>query len=371
VSEIITQSQPNLAFDRSNFEAEELLHFYRQLLLPRLVEEKMLILLRQGKITKWFSGMGQEAVSIGAALAMQNEEFILPMHRNLGVFTSRKVPLHRLFGQFQGKPLGFSKGRDRSFHFGTKEHYIVGMISHLGAQLSLADGIALAHKLENENKVVLAFSGDGATSEGEFHEAMNVAAVWDLPVVFVIENNGYGLSTPNAEQYRCAFISDKAKGYGIKATKVEGNNVLEVYNAVRDARDYALKNHKPVLIEALTFRMRGHEEASGTKYVPKEVMEFWGTKDPVINFEAFLSELGILNETDKQQIRADFKKHIDNEWKKAEQAPKPQVNVNQELADVYAASSWELTSPNHIQTQNKRMKLELYLQINSRYTSIA
>lgn len=355
MSEIITQSQPNLAFDRSNFEAEELLHFYRQLLLPRLVEEKMLILLRQGKITKWFSGMGQEAVSIGAALAMQNEEFILPMHRNLGVFTSRKVPLHRLFGQFQGKPLGFSKGRDRSFHFGTKEHYIVGMISHLGAQLSLADGIALAHKLENENKVVLAFSGDGATSEGEFHEAMNVAAVWDLPVVFVIENNGYGLSTPNAEQYRCAFISDKAKGYGIKATKVEGNNVLEVYNAVRDARDYALKNHKPVLIEALTFRMRGHEEASGTKYVPKEVMEFWGTKDPVINFEAFLSELGILNETDKQQIRADFKKHIDNEWKKAEQAPKPQVNVNQELADVYAASSWELTSPNHIQTQNKRM----------------
>ncbi len=355
MSEIKTQSQPNLSFETKGFDSEKLLLFYRQLLLPRLVEEKMLILLRQGKITKWFSGMGQEAVSIGAALAMHKEEFILPMHRNLGVFTTRKVPLHRLFGQFQGKPLGFSKGRDRSFHFGTKEHFIVGMISHLGAQLSLADGIALAHKLENEKKVVLAFSGDGATSEGEFHEAMNVAAVWDLPVVFVVENNGYGLSTPNVEQYRCSFISDKAEGYGMKAKKVEGNNILEVYNAISHAREYALTHQKPVIIEALTFRMRGHEEASGTKYVPKEVMEFWATKDPVINFEAFLLEKGILTEKEKQQITADFKKYINDEWQKAEQAPKPQVQVQQELADLFAASNWKLTDPNLLKTQNKRM----------------
>ena len=277
-----------MKFNRKNYSDQILLQLYYQLLKPRMIEEKMLLLLRQGKISKWFSGMGQEAISVGTALAMDNEEFILPMHRNLGIFTGRNIPLSRLFAQFQGKMSGFTKGRDRSFHFGAKDYNIVGMISHLGPQMGVADGIALGDLLKKNNKVTAVFSGDGGSSEGDFHESINVAAVWDLPVIFIIENNYWGLSTPSSEQFRCKQFIDKAIGYGIEGVQVDGNNILEVYDTVLSLREKIQKKNRPIILECMTFRMRGHEEASGTKYYPAGIQEEWAKQDPLINYEAYL-----------------------------------------------------------------------------------
>src|SRR5437764_10540919 len=300
-------------FDRKNLSNEELIDFYRQLLWPRMVEEKMLLLLRQGKISKWFSGIGQEAIAVGATLALEQDEWIMPLHRNLGVFTTRTMPLHKLFMQWQGSPDGYSKGRERSFHFGTKEYHICGMISHLGPQLSIAEGVAIAYKLKKENKISLAFTGEGGTSEGDFHEALNVASVWDLPVIFVIENNGYDLSTPVNEQYRCAQLADRAKGYGMESVVIDGNNVLTVYDTVKGVREYCIKNQRPYLIECMTFRMRGHEEASGTKYISKDLFEQWSEKDPIKNFEDFLIGEHVLTQDEIARIRAGLKDHIEEE----------------------------------------------------------
>ena len=298
-------------FDRKDIGNDQLTDLYKNLLFPRMIEEKMLVLLRQGKISKWFSGIGQEAISVGATLALQPDEWIMPLHRNLGVFTSRKMPLHKLFMQWQGSKEGYSKGRERSFHFGSKEHFICGMISHLGPQLAIADGVALAYKLKKENKVSLTFTGEGGTSEGDFHEALNVAAVWHLPVIFIIENNGYGLSTPISEQYRCEKLIDKAKGYGMEGVQIDGNNILEVYDTIKGVREYCIKNQRPYLIECMTFRMRGHEEASGTKYVPKEMFEEWNKKDPIKNYEQYLIGQKVLSELDIADIRNEFKAHIE------------------------------------------------------------
>ncbi len=301
-----------------------------------MIEEKMLILLRQGRIGKWFSGIGQEAIAVGTTLAMQPDEYILPMHRNLGIFTSRHIPLSRLMAQWQGKISGFTKGRDRSFHFGTQEYKIVGMISHLGPQLALADGIALADVLKQNNKATLVFTGEGATSEGDFHEALNVAAVWDLPVIFIIENNGYGLSTPTNEQYRCERLVDRAIGYGMEGRRIDGNNVLEVYNTIHELATDIRQKPRPVLIECMTFRMRGHEEASGTKYIPQELFTEWAKKDPVTNFEQYLIELGILNTNLITEIKADFKKEIEQDIEQAFAEDDVKVNTETEMEDMYA-----------------------------------
>lgn len=325
-----------MRFNKAGYTNEELLHLYEQLLRPRMIEEKMLILLRQGKISKWFSGIGQEAVSVGAVQALANDEFILPMHRNLGVFTGRQVPYNRLFTQFQGKLSGFTKGRDRSFHFGSTEHHIVGMISHLGPQMALADGIALSHKLSKQHKATLVFTGDGASSEGDFHEALNVAAVWDLPVIFVVENNGYGLSTPSSEQFRFKQFIDKGPGYGIEAVQVDGNNILEVHRTIKEQVQKIRKDPKPVIIEALTFRMRGHEEASGTKYVPKALMEKWAKKDPVENYQAYLYKQGLLNEKLEKEMRAQIKAEIETGLNTAYAEELPEANTNRELEDLFA-----------------------------------
>ena len=295
----------------------------------------MLLLLRQGRISKWFSGIGQEAISVGAALALENDEYILPMHRNLGIFTSRNIPLDRLFTQFQGKLSGFSKGRERSFHFGTNEHHIVGMISHLGPQLALADGISLANKLKKLQKATLVFSGDGGASEGDFHEALNVAAVWNLPVIFLIENNGYGLSTPSSEQFKFKSFTEKGPGYGMEAEQVDGNNILEVYRVIDKWAKKIRKTPQPVLIEAMTFRMRGHEEASGTKYVPRELMEYWAEKDPVNNFEAWLIEKGILSQELISEIRKEISAEIENGLQKAYSEDLPVADTAKELKDIY------------------------------------
>jgi len=325
-----------MAFDRGDLPDATLMQLYRRLLLPRLIEEKMLKMLRRGLISKWFSGIGQEAISVGAASALQTDELVFTLHRNLGVFTTREVPLRRLYAQWQGKAGGFTKGRDRSFHFGTLEYGIVGMISHLGPQLSLADGVALAHKLAGEQKAALAFTGEGATSEGEFHEALNLAAVWQLPVVFIIENNGYGLSTPTHEQYRCEQLVDKGAGYGMRAEAIDGNDVLAVYRTVSRLLSEIRQRPEPVLLECRTFRMRGHEEASGTKYVPRELMDHWAARDPVGNYESFLRENGLLSEEEAAQQRKDTQRQISEELEAAAaEAQPPEPDVKRELADVY------------------------------------
>ena len=325
-----------MLFDRKNLTNEELVHIYKNLLWPRMIEEKMLVLLRQGKISKWFSGIGQEAIAVGAALALHKDEWIFPLHRNLGVFTSRNMPLHKLFMQWQGNKEGYSKGRERSFHFGSKEHHICGMISHLGPQLALADGVALAHKLKKEDKVAIAFTGEGGTSEGDFHEALNVAAVWDLPVIFIIENNGYGLSTPTNEQYRCESLVERARGYGMDGVKIDGNNILAVYDTIKGVRDYCITNQKPYLIECMTFRMRGHEEASGTKYVPSYLFDIWKEKDPIKNFEDFLITENVLTTALVESTRTEFKQAIEDELQIGFNAKPMVIDTEEELEDLYA-----------------------------------
>ncbi len=343
-----------MRFKREGYSDQELVHLYEQILRPRMIEEKMLILLRQGKISKWFSGIGQEAISVGAVNAIAQDEFILPMHRNLGVFTGRQIPYHRLFSQFQGKNSGFTKGRDRSFHFGTREHHIVGMISHLGPQLALADGIALAHKLKESKKATLVFTGDGASSEGDFHEALNVAAVWDLPVIFVIENNGYGLSTPSNEQFRFKYFTDKGPGYGIKAVRVDGNNLLEVHRTIKGLAAEMREDPKPVIVEAMTFRMRGHEEASGTKYVPQELFVEWAKKDPVENFERYLKRQKVLNAKKIEEIRADIKKDIEAGLEVAFAEALPEATAA-ETQDIHAPYQQTVVRPESEAVSERRL----------------
>ncbi len=334
-----------MQFNRDGISDETLWNLYYHLLKPRMIEEKMLVLLRQGKISKWFSGIGQEAISVGATLALEPDEYLLPMHRNLGMFTGRNMPFDKLFSQWQGKMNGFSKGRERSFHFGCNDYHIVGMISHLGPQLGVADGIALACKLKKEKKATLVISGDGGTSEGDFHEALNTAAVWDLPVIFCIESNGYGLSTPSNEQFRCKSIADKGIGYGMKAITIDGNNILEVYKTVKKIAEDMRKKPHPVLLECITFRMRGHEEASGTKYVPKELFDEWGKKDPIVNFENYLLETGVLTKEMKDEIRKLIKKEIDDGVETVFAEPEITAETETELADVYAPYTFVKSEP--------------------------
>ncbi|MEQ1584383.1 MAG: dehydrogenase E1 component subunit alpha/beta [Cyclobacteriaceae bacterium] len=334
-----------MKFTRKKYSNEVLINLYEALLRPRMIEEKMLILLRQNKISKWFSGIGQEAISVGITQALEKDEYILPMHRNLGVFTGRELPFTRLFAQWQGTPMGYTKGRDRSFHFGTNEHHIVGMISHLGPQNGVADGIALASKLKGEQKITVVFNGDGGTSQGDFHEAVNVAAVWSLPVIFVVENNGYGLSTPSSEQFKCKQFIDKAIGYGIKGVQVDGNNILEVYDTVKTLAADMRKKPEPILLECITFRMRGHEEASGTKYVPKKLMDEWAKKDPVETYEQFLVQEKIIDQKFPETLRKKIKKEIEAGLEEAFKETLPTPDTELELKDIYAPFEQQITSP--------------------------
>ncbi len=331
-------------FQRKALTDNELIDLYKSLLLPRMIEEKMLKLLRQGRISKWFSGIGQEAISVGVTAAMQQDEWIMPMHRNLAVFTGRKMPLHKLFMQWQGNKDGYSNGRERSFHFGSKEHYVCGMISHLGPQLSLASGAALSYKLKGEQKIALAFTGEGATSEGDFHEALNTAAVWNLPVIFLVENNGYGLSTPTSEQYKCKDIIDKAIGYGMDAVKIDGNNILEVYETIKGVRDFCIREQKPYLIECSTFRMRGHEEASGVKYVPPHLFEEWSLKDPLLQYETWLLQENICTATMLEQERLQVLQYINAELDIAFKAAPIVPNEKEEIAAIYKPYIFESSS---------------------------
>ena len=337
--------KPFFQFDFKGISLKTQQSLYFNMLKSRLIEEKMLILLRQGKISKWFSGIGQEAISVGVTMALNSDEYILPMHRNLGVFTTREIPLHRLFCQWQGKANGFTKGRDRSFHFGTQDYKIIGMISHLGPQLGVADGIALSHILKNESKLTAVFSGDGGTSEGDFHEALNVASVWNLPVLFCIENNGYGLSTPTNEQYNCESIADRGVGYGMESHVIEGNNVMEVFSKVDAIAKSVRKNPRPVLIEFKTFRMRGHEEASGTKYVAQELLDTWAQKDPISNFETYLLQENKITSAEIEDFKAAYTTDIQEGLQIAFDQPEIIPDLETELADVYKSFEYKAIEP--------------------------
>ncbi|WP_258102877.1 dehydrogenase E1 component subunit alpha/beta [Marinoscillum sp. MHG1-6] len=343
-----------IVFDRKNRDNDQLISIYKELILPRLIEEKMLILLRQGKISKWFSGIGQEAISIGVALALHSDEYILPMHRNLGIFTSRGIPLTRLFEQFQGKAGGFTKGRDRSFHFGSRDFHLIGMISHLGAQMPVADGIALASLLKKEHKITAVFTGDGGASEGDFHEALNVASVWNLPVIFIIENNGYGLSTPSMEQFNFESFVVKGPAYGIEAVSIDGNNVLEVLSEMERLASDLRTDPRPVILEVCTFRMRGHEEASGTDYVPKELMESWAEKDPVDNYERYLLAEGVVNQSEIDSIKAEIKGMVSQAVNEAFSKEPVEADPEEELSDVYFPFEQEVIEPASDKTTNRR-----------------
>lgn len=343
-----------MEYDKFRVAKDVQLKLYVRLLRPRMIEEKMLILLRQGRISKWFSGIGQEAISVGVSSALLAEEYILPMHRNLGVFTTRNIPLHRLFAQWQGKASGFTKGRDRSFHFGTQAYKIIGMISHLGPQLGVADGIALAHKLRKEPMVTAVFTGEGATSEGDFHEALNVAAVWELPVLFCIENNGYGLSTPTNEQFKCAHLADKGIGYGMESHIIDGNNILEVYSKVDALCKHMRSNPRPVLLEFKTFRMRGHEEASGTKYVPQDMMDAWASKDPLDNFERYLMANGVLTDAKRQELKDGIAQEIDEHLGLADREEPIIFDESKELSDVFLNFDYKEVAPS-IHKKNIRL----------------
>lgn len=351
---IATSSQTLNELYKNNLDTETLVQLYKGMLLPRLIEEKMLILLRQGRISKWFSGIGQEAIAIGVTAAMQKDEYIMPMHRNLGVFTARDIPLWKLFAQWQGKAAGFTKGRDRSFHFGTQDYKIVGMISHLGPQMGVACGIALAQKLNNTGRATAVFTGEGGTSEGDFHEALNVASVWSLPVLFCIENNGYGLSTPTSEQYNCEHLADRALGYGMESHIIDGNNIVQVYTKITSILEDMRQNPKPVLIEFKTFRRRGHEEASGTKYVPDQVMEYWEQRDPLTRFENYLLDENYITSDQIASWNEQFKQEINEGLDIAFAKALPQSTPQQELADVFAPHIHHAVLPDHT-TENKRL----------------
>lgn len=329
----------------NHFSDKELHQLLRALLVPRMIEEHMLRLIRHNRISKWFSGYGQEAIAVGTTWALNDQDVILPLHRNLGVWTTRDIPLQPLFCQMMGKDGGFTKGRDRTFHFGLPEKRIVGMISHLGAMLPVACGIAQAAQLKGTQDIAVVFCGDGATREGDFHEACSLAGIWKLPIIFIIENNGYGLSTPTNEALPIETIGDAAAGYGFSGITVDGNDLLSVVTHVRKAAADARNGNGPTLLEMKTFRRRGHEEASGVKYVPEELLNQWAQKDPVDQYISLLVNEKVTSTEDIQTMKEEIFDAIEVASEYALAQPMVDSSPKLEVADVLLMTNDEPREP--------------------------
>ena len=290
-----------------------------------MFDEKTVVLKRQAKLTGGvFTSLGQEATAVGTAFALEPRDFIAPLIRDIGAVFVKGILPRTIFLQYMGRAAAPSRATDVQFHFADLEKGFIGPISHLGDMIPVMTGILLASRMKKENRVAVAYIGEGASSTGAFHEGVNFAAVQKLPLITIIENNGYAYSTPTRVQAACSNFVEKAVGYGIKGLSVDGNDVISCYEVMKEAVVYARSGNGSVLIEAHTYRRKGHAEHDNQSYVPDGEIAWWAEhNDPVTRYEKYLSECGILSQTEMDNIAAELKTFLDTEAEWAERQPEP------------------------------------------------
>jgi TPP-dependent pyruvate/acetoin dehydrogenase alpha subunit len=325
---------------------EDLLGMYRNLLLTRGVEERGHILYRQGKISgSFYTGRGNEGSSVAVATAPARDDVGTPLHRNIGVHVVRGVEPWRIFANYLGRVDGPAKGRDGNMHMADRNLGLVAMVSHLPAMLPVAVGCALAFRIREEKRVSVAWFGDGSSARGDTHESMNFAAVRQLPVVFVCDNNGWAYSTPNHYEFAVEHLADRAAAYGFEGVVVDGTDALAVYREAKRAIEKARQGGGPTLIESVTLRMEGHAVHDDASYVPKELFEEWARHDPIERYRNWLREHADFSDDEENEIVLNVKKHLNDAIERAEASPSPDPAT---LLDGVYADAAELDTPHHM-----------------------